>query len=303
MAIAICSTIFTSLGGFSHLESIPPENLGLVLKVMWATQPFGIMGLAPGKASVGVTLLRIRGKTASASFRWLVYALITLTLTIAIPTVFLQYFQCTPPQALWTPRIQGKCLDPYIQADYAIFYGAWGAFTDFCFALLPLTFILSLNLSLSRRIGLCILLGLGILTGAIAIVRTTALRELGARSDITWNIYDLFVWQGSEMFLVVVLGSAPTLKPLFDRYFTKEPKFTSSSVQTLTAPTNKSYKRQRSSASDTSPRLLYVEGNGEAHNLMKLHQPSELPTEIGYARSTNGNHLQHVERGIDDNRL
>lgn len=33
--------------------------------------------------------------------------------------------------------------------------------------------------------------------------------------------YNLVVWSGAEDFIIIVCGSVPTLKPLWDRYITK----------------------------------------------------------------------------------
>ena len=62
---------------------------------------------------------------------------------------------------------------------------AWNSLFDLVLAVLPIHFIMNLNLSLRKRIGLCVLLGLGLLTCATAIIKTTTLTSLGARSDIT----------------------------------------------------------------------------------------------------------------------
>ena len=117
------TTLLYSMGGFRHLVTIPSDEIPRVLKALWATQPFGIMGIVPGKVAVAFTILRIQGAAGSWTFRWTVYMLSILTLAIAIPTLLLQFLQCDPPKALWTPGIPATCLKPSIQANYAIFSG------------------------------------------------------------------------------------------------------------------------------------------------------------------------------------
>lgn len=44
-----------------------------------------------------------------------------------------------------------------------------------------------------------------------------------ARSDLTWDTFDLFVWTATETFLLIFCGSASTLKPLLDLIRGKNP--------------------------------------------------------------------------------
>ena len=73
-----------------------------------------------------------------------------------------------------------------------------------------------LNLSVKKKVGLCLLLGLGITAAIFAIVKTKYLSSLSARSDITWETYNLMVWSGSELFVIIFCGSVPPIKPLYD---------------------------------------------------------------------------------------
>ena len=57
-----------------------------------------------------------------------------------------------------------------------------------------------------------------VLSAAVAgIIKTTKLANLGERSDLTWEMYELIIWSGTENFVVLFCGSVPPLKPLFDR--------------------------------------------------------------------------------------
>ncbi|KAL8807104.1 MAG: hypothetical protein Q9182_000937 [Xanthomendoza sp. 2 TL-2023] len=72
------------------------------------------------------------------------------------------YTQCNPPRALWEHVPNASCWNPHIQADIGIFQGAWNAFMDLVLALLPTTVISKLNMKRSKKVALCILLGLGV---------------------------------------------------------------------------------------------------------------------------------------------
>lgn len=131
---------------------------------------------------------------------------------------------------------------------------AENTFVDVILAVLPVTILWKLNMKFRNRIILCILLGLGLwyafhsphhlpylvfpsyliqhpvpfanapppFSAAICgIVKMTYLGSLTARSDITWETYNLVVWSGAETFVIIVCGSVPPLKTLWSKYVSK----------------------------------------------------------------------------------
>ena len=51
-----------------------------------------------------------------------------------------------------------------------------------------------------------------------AIIKTYYLSQLTARADITYMTFDVMCWAGAELLVIIVCGSIPTLKPLYDHY-------------------------------------------------------------------------------------
>ena len=94
-------------------------------------------------------------------------------------------------------------------------------FVDVVLAVLPVTIFYKLSLSFEKKLGLSILLGLGLLAATCGAIKIKFLAGLSARSDLTWETYNLFVWSGSELFLIIVCGSVPPIKPLYDMIFKK----------------------------------------------------------------------------------
>ena len=124
VALAIMVTVMASLGCFRHLESIGSlDQLSQILKVLWASQPFGIFGVIPGKLAIALTLLRILGPTASRSIRYIIYAMSFLSCAIALVDILLVFLQCSPPSVLWSPGLPATCLDPSIGDGFAYFTG------------------------------------------------------------------------------------------------------------------------------------------------------------------------------------
>ncbi|KAL2041249.1 hypothetical protein N7G274_006194 [Stereocaulon virgatum] len=88
---------------------------------------------------------------------------------------------------------------------------------SFVFAAMPITIIRGLQISIKKKFGLCILLGLGFFVGICSAVKTAQLLVLSSRRDLTWDTYTLWLWSFIENALVIVCGCIPTLKPLYDK--------------------------------------------------------------------------------------
>lgn len=154
------------------------------------------MALASSKASVALLILRIMGtSTWRKSFLYFLMAANFLFCTLS---VIFTYAQCKPTKALWDQSIKGKCWKPESQSGFSLMTGSkyetqgavsilyrvaqvyprlhknpgkhrltpiqgFLAFTDLCLAILPFTIVQKLQLSLKKKAGLSVLLGMGIL--------------------------------------------------------------------------------------------------------------------------------------------
>lgn len=160
-----------------------------VLKLNWVLQPFAIMALATAKISVAFVMLRIIPSATVWARRILHFAIVSTFLTSAIASI-LTFVQCDPPRALWEFGVKGaKCWDPRVQSDYAIFSAFWNSFIDIGLALLPIPIIWKLQMRVRKKLGICGLLGLGILAGISSTVKATKLRALRHRSDLTCEFH------------------------------------------------------------------------------------------------------------------
>lgn len=181
--VLVCSsvaTVIVSHGGARHLYYLNYQKITLLLKWSWMVQPIAIMTMATAKISVAFLLLRIIGPTTVWRKRFLYFSIISL-FAIGVLCSIVSFVQCNPPRALWESVPGAKCWDPKTQIDIAVFgsspfpsshcfqphpltiYLGYNAIMDICLALLPSTIIWKADLHIRKKIGLCILLGLGIL--------------------------------------------------------------------------------------------------------------------------------------------
>lgn len=133
------------------------------------------------------------------------------------------------------------------------------------------------------------------------IVKTTLSNTLAIRTDISWEIVPLYGWAGAEVFINIVCGSVPTLKPLYDRLVHKKPLRTSRAqyehydTEHSTEKSNSESKGnvfygQRNEFRDISAVELNHTGSGLSHDLERF-----VPRE-DYATALQFNHGHREDR-------
>ncbi|KAK0515842.1 hypothetical protein JMJ35_001876 [Cladonia borealis] len=216
--LASFTTHLAIIGGCRHLFYLSPQQQLQAVKYNWISQPWGIFGFATGKISVALLILRIMGPNTIWR-KWILYGCMASVLVINAIGSILTFVQCNPPRALWTPTIHAHCWNPKVQSDYAIFLSSWNVFIDVVLAMLPISILWPLTLSLRKKISLSVLLGLGLLAAICGSIKIKYLAGLTARSDLTWETYNLYVWSASELFVIMTCGSIPPIKSLYDHFF------------------------------------------------------------------------------------
>ncbi|KAI0594613.1 hypothetical protein F4775DRAFT_426977 [Biscogniauxia sp. FL1348] len=211
--------IMASNGSTRHVYYLDEKQAMYLVKLNYIGQPIGIVTVGTGKIAVGILISRLLGSLSKWRKRF-VWGLLILTTIVTILAAIFTFTQCEVPAALWDPALRPTtyCWDPSVQSNFSIFSGSLNSAIDFILALIPITIIWRLQLSVRKRIGLGFLLGGGVLSGICASIKTQHLVSLAARFDLTWETFDLYIWTGSEIFLIIVCGSIPTVKPLWDRF-------------------------------------------------------------------------------------
>ena len=175
------SSVCMAYGGARHLYYIEPEKLVMVLKYNFGSQPLGAMASAVGKSSVAFLMLRVIGPNTVWRKRFLYFQLV-IYMAITIVSIIVTFAQCSPPRALWEMVPGSKCWNPEITVDITILQSgrqptkctqesicdltmilAYGTFMDFLLAAFPITILRGLKINLQQKIGLGVLLSLGVL--------------------------------------------------------------------------------------------------------------------------------------------
>ncbi|KAJ4342637.1 hypothetical protein N0V87_000846 [Didymella glomerata] len=141
-----------------------------------------------------------------------------------IGSTFAIIFQCTPVAAGWDytlrpPTGTGKCYDATIFKNVGVFNSSVNIFTDLLFALIPIPMVWRLQVNLQTRIGLAVILSLGLFASAIAIYKTPMQANFFLEKDWSGHGSWYYIWQQVEMNVGIIAANLPTLKPLFANFF------------------------------------------------------------------------------------
>ena len=195
-------SIAVSWGFGRHLKTLEPSRSIQALKYDYIQQPFHVMSSCFGRISFALFLVEIIQKFIARK-RFL-YSLMALQFAVNGSTAILIMAQCRPVQALWNRKIENNCLSPRVQEYYSFFQGcrsryrpadsgdafllirpAVNVITDFILAVFPATFIWQLNMKLRKKIGLTLVLGLGILSVSAQLSLPKGLGS--SRAAVLWS--------------------------------------------------------------------------------------------------------------------
>jgi hypothetical protein len=121
------------------------------------------------RVAVGAFLLRVAIRKVH---RWIIYGLLAVNVLFNLFYLIFTIFQCTPIRGFWT-RAAGeevKCRTD-IAVDSTFASSAISAIIDWAFGILPLFILWELNVTRKKKIGLAVIMGLGVLASAGPLVR------------------------------------------------------------------------------------------------------------------------------------
>ncbi|KAL9639431.1 MAG: hypothetical protein Q9204_001090 [Flavoplaca sp. TL-2023a] len=167
------------------------------------------------KISICLFLLRL------SSFRKIrlgLHAMNIFLVTSHIPLTFLIVFQCSPISKYWRNPHDGpgKCFSKDTVAHIIIVQGVFSIVSDFILAGFPIVLLWNVQLGKRTKLGLCMLMGLGVITAGICIGRT-ALSGQVKSMDVSWAGVPNALARVFEINLGIIAACMPIMKP-FVRY-------------------------------------------------------------------------------------
>ncbi|KAL8915510.1 MAG: hypothetical protein Q9171_000075 [Xanthocarpia ochracea] len=167
------------------------------------------------KISICLFLLRL------SNFRRIrlgLHAMNIFLVTSHIPLTFLVIFQCSPISKYWRNPLDGpgRCFSKATVETIIIIQGISSIVSDFIFAGFPIILLWNVQLSKRTKVGLCLLMGLGVITGGICIGRTALSGQIKSM-DVSWAGVPNALARVFEINLGIIAACMPIMKP-FVRY-------------------------------------------------------------------------------------
>ncbi|TKX25240.1 hypothetical protein C1H76_2473 [Elsinoe australis] len=191
-------------------------------------------------------------------YRWLLHASIIWTVAVGITFIFLSVFICLPVKAYWTwpPIPTQKCID---EGLVTLIAGVINSVTDLLVTLLPVPLIMRLRLPVKQRLGVLVLLCLGIVVTAAGVIRTYYIwKSLIGSWDITWYAFHLWIAACVEIDLAVLCACAPALKPLFSSLASRM----SSGISSVISPRPNSHQSSSETYAVSKENLAHAGADG-----------------------------------------
>ncbi|KAF2807253.1 uncharacterized protein BDZ99DRAFT_447576 [Mytilinidion resinicola] len=212
--------VFESIkhGVTRHVSDLKPSQVEQVIKDFYVNSIFFFSTTAMIKLSVSALLLRIAVKRYQ---RYIIYSQVVVTVLFTVVTTVLMVFSCRPIEYFWTRynplhTSKGTCVVEASGVTIILYvYVGHAVIADFTFAILPWYIIRGSSLTPRDKVSIIAVLGMGMLAGIAAAVRTPYVHRINTGADITFTVADVSIWGTIEPGLGLVAASTSTLRPIF----------------------------------------------------------------------------------------
>ncbi|KFA54274.1 hypothetical protein S40293_07831, partial [Stachybotrys chartarum IBT 40293] len=214
---AILATLAVVHGNGRHMPALSEDDQSAV--IMWTTAAFcpGILFL--GLPKIAIVLLLDRLLDPTKFVRIFLWGIVGISQASFICLIGLLLGRCNPPMRLWDQNVEGECMDIQVVTNFAVFAGAFSAFVDVVLAVYPTMALFRTPMTLKRRLSLSVVLGIGLVGGAIAIYKTVLIPDGFGNPDFSYHSAPIMIWtavHSVEGSTHVIAGSMPVLAPLLD---------------------------------------------------------------------------------------
>ncbi|KAI8654278.1 hypothetical protein NCS56_01384600 [Fusarium sp. Ph1] len=207
LMVVFLSTVIamTKVGLGSYVDTVSEDHLRTFLKLRIVISLAYIWGFVTVKMSFAVLYLRLLPGTI---YRRLNQVLLVLLVAQGLEESLVVIFGCNPVDKAWTPAKRGHCLD--LRSFYYTSFGI-KLVTDIVLFAQPIPMVWRMQLSRPKKIGVVLMLSLGLFVCVISIVRVTYISVLN--TDVTRAIVSSLLWSEVEVSALVLCACIPSLRP------------------------------------------------------------------------------------------
>lgn len=205
----------------SHIVELTYPELFMALKYLWLSIFVGLTGTWVAKLAI-VAMLYQMATIFQPRRKAFLLSLGLLNSVVTFIAVMLSITQCEPVQFLWDKTLDGKCPRAHMASVYSYVQAGITGATDLALALYPITIVWNMNATRRTKVGFCVLMAGGLICAIAPIERSFTTRTLLTTSDPTYKVMPFNIWAGTELWLLLIIGTIPPLRPLFLHWFGKK---------------------------------------------------------------------------------
>ncbi|KAJ6113990.1 hypothetical protein N7523_007307 [Penicillium sp. IBT 18751x] len=216
--LAIASTVFLSLSvqhGFGKPLGEPffTHDTSLVLKYIAIQIPLVTFSTTIARTAFIIYLVAVLG--TSKVYQIALWVVLVIQLIGNVASAVLPLSICKNVNILWDPTVKTTCGDLTAVVNFAYYSNTFNSATDLFLAVFPTVVFWNLNLKMRIKVGLIVLLSLGIVAMVASIVKTTKLNTLPSITNLgTAGGLELIRWGYIENAIIIITSSIPCIRPL-----------------------------------------------------------------------------------------
>ncbi|KAI1130640.1 hypothetical protein F5Y10DRAFT_111672 [Nemania abortiva] len=204
-----------------HVYYLSGEDLHIILFYNPILETLGIAAFCLPKLAVVILIRMLMGTTAKRGI-WFLYFIIAVLFMMVVPVIVIIFLECNPPGRVLHPFSSStRCVPTRYYDVVNTLCGAWSAFTDLALAASPAFLLRNLQMKLSRKITVILIMAFGFFAMIAAIAKTLLLPKQNS-PDATYEIFWLYITFTIETDLVIIASCAPAFPKLWMRIFGRE---------------------------------------------------------------------------------
>ncbi|KAH7065662.1 hypothetical protein BKA63DRAFT_524369 [Paraphoma chrysanthemicola] len=216
VALFVMSHKILDTGLGRDLWTLPFSDIYTTLKYFWICEI--LFAVAGWLIRIAFVLFFLQIFT-DRKFQIGIWVIIAVYLCIMVTTIGLVISICTPVSYFWTSwdaEHAGRCRNHnvLVLASSSVFIAA-----DLLTFALPLSRIWRLQMSLKKKIGVALMLSVGLFVTIVAIIRITTLIRFATTPNISWDYVDSAVWSLVELQVGIICLCMPSLRLGLSRLF------------------------------------------------------------------------------------
>ncbi|GAP92081.1 putative integral membrane protein [Rosellinia necatrix] len=202
-------TVAYHYGLGKHDESLTFDQLVQIAKWIWIQFIPAILSSVTARISITILLVRIFG--SKKALKWFLISTTTISGVACVAQIITAFVQVSPIEGLWNPLVGTRRFGPVVVEREGNVIGALFAFGDLTYVLFPIIVVWKLNMPFHRKLGLCLLLSVSLITMGISIAKAaTAANTTATFYNSTLGL----LFAGLEQTFVIMMGCVPPLSSL-----------------------------------------------------------------------------------------